>query len=221
MALVLPVAVENTLVGSGVIVEIGSDYFFVATALHLLGASANVRVGNPPHNGDMAAVQAYPVDQFPAFPASLAAANPLADVAILAVKIQAGGRVPPFGRADNIPTVGKKIVALGYPFAPLGSCLETWAPGYVSARTKRMIAPGFGIDEFIITNPAHPGASGSAVVGQEDGVLYGILRGSLSPPDTLKIGNVPIATDSSVTFVVSIHYVAELLPHARQFLKST
>lgn len=220
MAYVFPIAVENSLVGSGVVIEVGPDYALLATALHLLGASSDIRVGLPPHNGNMSCVQAYPIAQFPALNAVLVASNPLADIGILALKTPAQGQIPPFGRKDNIPTVGHKIVALGYPFAPMGSCLETWAPGFVSARTKRMVSANVGIDEFIITNPAHPGSSGSAVVGQEDGILYGILRGSLSPPDILRIGDVPIATDTTVTFVVSIHYAVELLPLARELLKT-
>lgn len=215
MAFVLPIASENALLGSGVVVDVQPGFVLVATALHLFGECKSIRIGLPPHGGDCTAVQSYPVPQFPAFEAHLIASNPLADIGILGCKVSGGGLIPPLADRKRLPKVGARIVALGYPFAPIGSCLETWVPGVVTARTRRLVTANVGIDEFVISNQSHPGSSGSAVVGQDDGILYGILRGSLSPPDLLRIGNIPVATDTSVTFVVSAHYIAELLPQAR------
>ena len=221
MALVLPIASESTLLGSGVVIEISNGHFFIATALHLFGECRQIRVGIPPHNGDCSAVQTYPLNQARAYEAKLVASNPLADVGIIAFKEAGTAPISRLAGPTEIPAVGRSIVALGYPFAPIGSLLETWAPGTVIARTRRMITPKSGIDEFVISNQSHPGSSGSAVLGREDGILYGILRGSLAPPEMLRVGNIPIATDTSVTFVTAAHYVTELLPFARAAVAQT
>ena len=80
----------------------------------------------------------------------------------------------------------------------------------------RQLAPGISVNELVLAHTSHPGSSGSAVVGKSDGVLYGIVRGTLAPPEVMKIGDIPIATDTSVTFASSAHYLQELIRVAQE-----
>jgi len=217
MSYVLPIATRDKLVGSAVVVGKHKENILLATALHLFGESDVIQVAIPPHGGNCMQQQAYPLLQTPALKAEILSTNPFADLAILSIKPDYGSiPLPKIVHQPNLLDVGEEIIVLGYPFAPLGSMLETWTPGHVSALAKRIISIGFGIDELVLSNVSHPGSSGSAVVGKKDGILYGILRGTLSPPEVMRIGNIPIATDTSVTLVSSAHYLHELIENAIQ-----
>ena len=217
MTIVLPLAANERLVGSAVLVGIEGDKPLFATALHLLGESKDIRIAVPPHGGNMSQAQPYPIPGTPAIPAVVAASDPFADLVILVGKESVSGNLnfPKIVGAPRAITVGSEVVVLGYPFAPIGSFLETWTPGFVTALAVRQLAPGVEVDELVLSNVSHPGASGSAVIGKSDGMLYGILRGALAPPEVLKIGDIPIATDTSVTFASSAHLVTELIATAR------
>jgi len=216
MTIVLPLATNERLVGSAILVRVDAGKPLFVTALHLLGESSDIRVAIPPHSGNVSRPQAYPVEQTPATLVRVAAADPFADLAILAGTETISGTfaLPKIVAAANSISVGTEIVVLGYPFAPLGSFLETWTPGYVTALAERHLAPGIAVNEIVLSNISHPGSSGSAVVGKSDGVLYGVIRGALAPPEVVKIGDIPIATDTSVTFASSAHVLYELLEAA-------
>jgi len=213
MTIVLPLATNERLVGSAILVGVEANRPLFATALHLLGDSKDIRVAIPPHGGNLGQPQPYPLPQVSATAATVVAADPFSDIAILHGTETVGGNptIPKFAASPRSLGVGSEIVVLGYPFAPIGSFLETWTPGWVTALAIRRLAPGVEVDELVLSNVSHPGSSGSAVVGKADGVLYGILRGALAPPEVLKIGDIPIATDTSVTFASSAHVLTELM----------
>jgi S1-C subfamily serine protease len=218
MTIALPVVVDRRLVGTAVLIhEEGNDLYF-ATCLHLFGIGENIAVAIPPHGGNCSAVQAYPITTVPTLPATIVASNPLADLAILLhTRMVANAPPSPVGpivKAAHEATVGMDVAVLGYPFAPIGSMLETWTPSSVTAKASRVIGPGMTVEEIVLSMTSHPGSSGSAVVGRADGVLYGILRGTLAPPETLRIGEIAVGTDTSITYATSAHLLHELLSHA-------
>lgn len=216
MVQVLPVACDGTLTGSAIVVGWEDQTLYLATALHILGSAQEIQVALPPHGGDCSQQQRYPITGTQALYAEVGAVDPIADLAILKTSGELDGvQIPKLvGQPNQLP-VGSEVVVLGYPFAPLGSFLETWVPGVVTAVTRRVVTEGVEIDELVLSNIAHPGSSGSAVLGRQDSLLYGVLRGSLSPPEVIKIGNVPIATDTSVTFATSAHFLNSLLDQTR------
>lgn len=219
MTVVLPIASGGRLVGSAVLVAVEGNHPLFATALHLLGDSAQLQIALPPHGGNCQAVQSYPLAETRALVGTVLATDPFADLAIVGSKDTVGAiQVPSIAGGPSAISVGADVVVLGYPFAPIGSFLETWVPSSVSALALRNIAPGISVNEMVLAHTAHPGSSGSAVVGRKDGVLYGIVRGTLAPPEIMKIGDIPVATDTSVTFASSAHYLNELLVVARQAL---
>jgi hypothetical protein len=209
MALVFPVAAHERLVGSAVLVGQHGNQLLFCTALHIIGEFDDIRIAVPPHQGNCALPQSYPVFQTPALAAHVVASNPFADLAIVAAEAQtAPGRI----------AVGSEIVVLGYPFAPVGSFLQTWSPGFVVALTRRQVLEGIIVDELVLSVQDQPGLSGSAVIGRQDGIVHGILRGAFSPPEVMRVGHIPIATHISVTIATSAHYLHDLLRLAKETL---
>jgi S1-C subfamily serine protease len=217
MTIALPIAVGGRLVGTGVLVDRAAENLFFATCLHLFGEGNDIRIAIPPHGGNCTATQPYPLAGTPALAASVVAIDPFSDIAILHTKEVSAMTppMPPIATSSGLIPVGTEVVVLGYPFAPIGSFLETWTPSYVTAIAQRHITPVVMVDEIVLSATAHPGSSGSAVMGKKDGVLYGIVRGALAPPEVLRIGDIPIATDTSVTFATSAHVIHELLKTAK------
>jgi len=212
---VLPLAVDDRLVGSTLLLGIFEKRLFFATALHLV-AGSRIQIAIPPHGGNCQEPQVYPINGTPAMDATISATDPFTDLAILSASADANiPTTPKLAPSAGLIPVGTEVVVLGYPFAPLGSFLETWTPAHVTALARRQIAPGLEVDEIILSAVSHPGASGSAIVGRHDGIIYGLLRGALAPPEVIKIGEIPIATDTSVTYATSAHYIVELLAYAR------
>src|SRR5215218_734854 len=174
MALVFPVAAREQLVGSAVLLAQHGNQLLFCTALHIIGEFDDIRIAVPPHQGNCALPQTYPVFQTPALAAQVVASNPFADMVILAAEAQTGPNTP-LPRIASAPgqiAVGTEIVALGYPFAPVGSFLQTWSPGFVVALAQRQVLEGITVDELVLSTQNQPGLSGSAIIGRQDGILY-------------------------------------------------
>ena len=220
MALVFPVAAHERLVGSAVLVAQHGSRLLFCTALHLIGESNDIRIAIPPHQGNCALPQTYPVFQTPALSATVVASNPFADLVILAAEAQAGPNtpLPRVAAASGQIAVGSEIIVLGYPFAPVGSFLQTWSPGFVVALARRQVLEGINVDELVLSIRDQPGLAGAAVIGRQDGVVHGILRGAYSPPEVMRVGHVPIAAESSVTIASAGHYLHDMLRMAKESL---
>lgn len=216
--IVFPVTVDQRLVGSAGLVAAYKDRLLFATVLHLFGDGQSPGLALPPHQGDCRRPQVYPVLQAPIMGASLLAVDPFADLAILATEPQPNIQLlqPPkiVPAAATLPP-GSEVVVLGYPFAPIGSLLETWTPSFVTALGRRQLTSDLYTDELVLSAHSHPGMSGAPVVGKNDAVLYGILRGTLAPPEALRIGDIPLGADTSVTFATSAHLLLDLIKHAQ------
>lgn len=220
MALVFPVAAQERLVGSAVLVGQHGGHLLFGTALHIIGEFDDIRIAVPPHQGNCALPQTYPVFQTPALAAHVVASNPLADLVILAAEAQTGPNTP-IPRISSAPgriAVGSEIVVLGYPYAPVGSFLQTWSPGFVIALARRQVLEGITLDELVLSIQDQPGLSGAAVIGRHDGIVHGLLRGAFSPPEVMRVGHVPITADVPVTIASSAHYLLDMLRTARETL---
>ena len=222
MALVFPLAAREQLVGSAVLLAQDGTHLLFGTALHVIGEFDDIRIAIPPHQGNCAQPQTYPVLQAPALAAQVVASNPLADIVILAAEAQTGPNtpLPRIATAAGQIAVGSDVIVLGYPFAPVGSFLETWTPGSVVAHARRQVLDGMTVDELVLSIQNQPGLSGSAVIGRQDGMVHGILRGPFSPPEVLRVGHIPIATEMSVTIATSGHYLHDMLRMAKETLSA-
>ena len=223
MALVFPVAAREQLVGSAVLLAQHGNYLLFGTALHIIGEfDDDIRIAIPPHQGNCAQPQSYPVYQTPALAAHVIASNPFADIVILAAEAQTGPNTP-LPRIAGAPgqiSVGSDIVVLGYPFAPVGSFLQTWSPGFVVALARRQVLEGVPVDELVLSIQDQPGLAGSAVIGRQDGIIHGILRGAFAPPEVMRVGHIPIATDISVTIATSGFYLHDMIRMAKETLSN-
>lgn len=217
MSTAVPVAADDQLVGTCVLVahEPKQNIYYFATCLHLFAQSKKIQVVIPPHGGNCAIPQAYPLEGAAAVNAEIVASDPFSDLAIL--RAQPGQvnaqslTLPRIVKGPHSLPVGSEVVVLGYPFATIGSMLETWTMAHVSALAKRQLSRNFFVDELVLSMVTHPGSSGSPVFGHKDGVLYGVVRGTLAPPGLLRVGNVPIGTDTSIAFAGSAHYLHDLI----------
>jgi hypothetical protein len=220
MALVFPVAAREQLVGSAVLLAQHGNQLLFGTALHMIGEFDDVRIAVPPHQGNCALPQTYPVFQTPALAAQVVASNPFADLVILAAEAQTGPNtpLPRIATASGQIAVGSDIVVLGYPFAPVGSFLQTWSPGHVVALARRQVLEGVTVDELVLSIQNQPGLAGAVVIGRQDGIVHGILRGAFSPPEVMRVGHIPIATELSVTIATSGYYLHEMLRTAKETL---
>ena len=218
MALVFPVAAQERLVGSAVLVAQQGSRLLFCTALHSIGDFDDIRIAVPPHQGNCALPQTYPLYQTPALAAQVVASNPFADLVILAAEAQTGPNtpLPRITSAPNQLPVGSEVVVLGYPFAPVGSFMQTWTPGHVVALARRQVLEGITVDELVLSIQDHSGLSGAAVIGRHDGVLHGILRGPFAPPEVMRVGHIPIAADTGITVAASGYYLQEMLRTARE-----
>ncbi len=220
MALVFPVAAEERLVGSAVLVAQHGNQLLFCTAQHLIGQFDDIRIAVPPHQGNCALPQTYPVFQAPALAAHVVASNQFADLVILAAEAQTGPNtpLPRIAPAAGQVPVGSEVVVLGYPFAPVGSFLQTWNPGYVVALARRQVLEGITVDELVLSIRDQPGMAGAAVIGRQDGIVHGILRGAFTPPEVMRVGHIPIATDNSVTVATSGSYLHDMIRSAKEAL---
>jgi hypothetical protein len=221
MALVFPVAARERLVGSAVLLAQHGNHLLFGTALHIVGEFDDIRIAVPPHQGNCALPQTYPVFQTPALAAHVVASNQFADIIILAAEAQTGPNtpLPRIATAPGQLAVGSDVIVLGYPFAPVGSLMETWSPGSVVALARRQVLEGVTVDEMVLSIQDQPGLSGSAVIGRQDGIVHGILRGAFSPPEVMRVGHIPIATDISVSIATSGYYLHDLLRTAKETLE--
>lgn len=178
MALVFPVAAREQLVGSAVLLAQHGNHLLFSTALHIIGEFDDIRIAVPPHQGNCAVPQTYPIFQTPALAAHVVASNAFADMVIVAAEAQTGPNtpLPRIATAPGQIAVGSDIIVLGYPFAPVGSFLETWTPGCVVALARRQVLEGVSVDELVLSIQDQPGLAGAAVIGRQDGVVHGILR---------------------------------------------
>jgi len=215
MAIVLPIVVDDKLCGSGFVAGTKDKLIAVVTALHLLGNGREYKVLLPPHLGDVSMFQRYPLQMVDALPAILAITEPLVDLAILLLIDTAfQSPVPKFISNPKVVGIGEEVLIVGYPFAPMGSFLETVEPCSISALGNRMSGEFSQRYEFIIAHQTHSGSSGSPVIRRKDGVVCGVVRGCLAPPNTLSIANMPIGSDSNVTYASSSHVIPPLIDKA-------
>jgi len=214
MAIAVPVGIKEKLVGTGFIAGARGESLAVVTALHLLGNGQEFLIGLPPHGGDLAKPQNYPIQSIAAREAELALVEPLLDIAIMLVKGGIQAPIPKFISSSNEIQIGEEMLVVGYPFVVIGSFLETVEPCFISALGNRVLASGITRPEFIISHQTHPGSSGSPVIRRADGVVCGIVRGCLAPPGKISIGNLPLGTDTNITYTTSAHFIPSLIDRA-------
>lgn len=214
MAIVLPLAsTENgKLISSAVLVGQKDNFPIFVSTLHQIGQLKDFKIGVPPHQGVISSIQEYPQNKINAIDVELVKADPIYDLAFFkANQKNIGGNIPNINIDYNEISIGEELIVLGYPYSTLGSFLETASITHVSAKGRRMFMNKIQIDEFIISHQTLQGSSGSAVVKRSDGSLCGIVRGTLAPPNIVSIADVPLASDTNVTYVTFSSIISETL----------
>lgn len=190
---------------------------YIATTLHQIGRAKQYSLAIPSNEGNVAAPQVYPVDGVPTIPLELCTCDPAVDLAVFrtAVPQPVPVQVPEALPRGLSVGIGEPVFVVGYPFCPIGSLLQTLSVSHVSAFGRRVIGGIPLVNEYIIQLHSHTGMSGSPVVRKDDGSLFAIVRGCLSPPSMMSFGDLPVGSDSSIAYCVSTEHLWPLLDFAK------
>ncbi len=202
MAIVLPLVADGKLISSAVLIKFDSGFPIFVSTLHQIGTAKEFQIALPPHRGQVSQIQNYPIEGgIPTIKVELLKIDPIHDLSFFK-GLTNDTHAPIPNIIDNFSEIeiGEEMLVLGYPYSTLGSVLETTEITHVSAKGRRMFLNTIGVDEIILSHNAHQGSSGSAVVRRKDGALCGIIRGSLTPPNVMSIGDIPLASDSTITY---------------------
>lgn len=212
MAIVLPLATGDKLISSAVFIGQKDGYPIFVSTLHQVGETQEFKIAIPPHLGNVGTVQVYPLNGTQAIGVELVKTDPIYDLAFFkGITRDLSGAVPKINMNFNEIGVGEELLVVGYPYSTLGSFLETAEIAHVSAKGRRLFMNSLKIDELIISHQTLQGSSGSAVVKRSDGSLCGIIRGTLAPPNVISIGEIPLASDTNVTYVTFSKIIGEIL----------
>lgn len=203
MAIALPIIVEEQLTGTCFVGGQVGDKLLIVSTLHHLGKGKSFKIGLPLHGGDMSRPQVYPTQSINTIEAEMVYADPITDISILKTKSnELKSPIPRFALHQDV-RVGDEMIVLGYPYAPIGSILETAENCSVSALGQRIFLNTILIPELILAHYTHTGSSGSPLIRKRDGLVCGMIRGCLAPPEVISIGNLPLGSDSNITYAIS------------------
>lgn len=212
MVIALPIAVDNSLVGTCFVGGVLNGHCLFISTLHHLGNGTTIQVVVPPHLGDVNVSQTYPLTRIPTIDLELIYSDPIYDIAILKAKNKNfHAPLPNYLNKHSEIKTGDDVVIVGYPYAPLGSVLETAEKCSVSAIGNRVFMDTIEVNEIVVSHQTYQGSSGSPIIRSSDGLLCGIVRGCLAPPEMLSIGNIPIGTDSNITYAVNASIIPNII----------
>ena len=213
MPISLPIAVGKNLIGTSFVGGSKDKKYAFVTTLHQIGTeSDDIFIGIPQHGGNINQVQQYPVVQVPTISANLELIEPFLDIAILTATVSdANIPEPRFISHISEVSIGTEVLIVGYPYAVIGSVLETVETSTISALGRRSIFPDVSRNEIVLSHFTLPGSSGSPIVRKSDGKICGVLRGCLAPPSMISVGGLPIGTESNVTYATSAEYIKGLI----------
>lgn len=130
--------------------------------------------------------------------------DPINDIAVLISNMEEQkNTMQTFFKKTSDINIGDDLLMVGYPYVGLNSLLETGKKTHISALGQRLFMGNIKMEEFIISHQTYSGSSGSPVITISDGVICGRVRWGLTLPEAISIGNMPLGTDSNITFVIN------------------
>lgn len=197
-------------------VELLGTAFFINHA-GLLATAAHV-VGNNDSNlvvimNSITSIQDYQDtsnEQVQVVPAKIKEINPIADVCILEIPIEAQSTFT-LASADSVQ-VGEQISIFGYPHSDHGRMVLTQQDTSVGAKIL-IKSNGIKLKNIVLNIQSRPGQSGSPIVIPEKRTIVGILIGSYAPKTNggISIGGIDPQTLHQTTHAVSVEYIKEML----------
>lgn len=193
----------------GTAFTIGGAY--LATTAHVTGpADANL-CAVVPRIGQLNDYQDTTDSQVNTVPATLAAYDPIRDIAILKIDGNFNTNIQ-LGSTDGL-TVGSLVASIGYPHADHGRLVMTEQQSAVGARVI-LSAQGIKTKHIILNVQARPGQSGSPVLTIDGRFIAAMIVGSYAPGGAsgISLGGVDPHTLHQTTHAISAEYIRELLP---------
>lgn len=182
-----------------------------ATAAHVVDQSDNNLVVVLPKLMTMLDYQDTTDTQIKAATATIAAIDPLRDIAILQIEGAALTMQYLLSGADMaIP--GTPVVTMGYPHAPHGRLVVTEQTTTVGARVL-LGTPMIRSKHLILNIQTRPGQSGSPVFSANGGNVVGMVLGSYAPGQGggVMLGDVDPSTLHQTTHAISAEYIGQML----------
>lgn len=202
MSIVLPLVCGQELSATCFVAGKKDGRTIFATTLHQIQMGSELSVGIPAHGGDISKQQFYPITTMPTQKVEVIYASPIHDLALLLSAFESVNSFRPFSVFSD-SKIGDEVCIVGYPYAPIGSALETAEYTKISAIGSRQFMGKMCVDELILHHMTHIGSSGSPVINCSNGKVCGMVRGCLAPPEIMKVGNIPLGADSSITYALS------------------
>lgn len=189
---------------------IGTCFFisqngYLLTCAHGISASMSLHIAKPDTVNEH---YNYKVNQFHIQDVEVVAIDSRNDIALL--KMRANVKVAIANNLIGNPRtvfIGDDIIHLGYPFMEHGHYMLKMARSMISSKlidgsTKIYIADGF----------VYGGNSGGPVFSLKTGKIIGLVAGTFLPFDSgVRVGNVPLGSDSSIIKIISIDHIAKLV----------
>lgn len=212
MALTLPVAVDKKLVGTCFVGGSTEGFVLFITTLHHLGNGASIQIALPPNLGNISKPQTYPLKSVSTIDVEMVYSNPILDLAVLKAGTKAlQAPTPNFLQKYNEVKVGEDVMIVGYPYSTMNSFLETAEKCSISAIGNRVFMDTIEVKEFIVSHQTFQGSSGSPIIRRSSGEVCGIVRGCLAPPEVISIGDIPLGTDSNITYALNASIIPNIL----------
>jgi len=215
MTVCLPVIRRNDqILGSSFLVRrSNSKHFFVCT-MHQLGMSSDpIGLMIPPHEGNVTKWQIFNPPHIPIISATIEFCDPILDYAILSIPSPPNSMMPNPIVSENteVVSVGCEVAVVGYPLSVIGSIIQTYEIGNVSALLARPIHGKTTAKEIVLNKQSYSGSSGSMIIDRRDNKIIGMLRGCIAPPAVISSGNLPLGTDTNITIgLLSSEFITQV-----------
>jgi S1-C subfamily serine protease len=164
-----------------------------------------------PRIGQLSEYQDTTDTQVNHIPATLAAYDPIRDIAILKIGAYVVTSIK-LGGSDDL-VVGSAVASVGYPHADHGRLVMTEQQSTVGARVI-LGAQGIKTKHIILNVQARPGQSGSPVLTIDGKFIAAMIVGSYAPGGGggVMLAGVDPHTLHQTTHAISAEYIRELLP---------
>jgi S1-C subfamily serine protease len=184
----------------------------LATAYHVAGADDSNLVLVAPKISSLSEYQDTSDTSITLVPLTLAAADPIRDLSIVALPPNSHVGFPfELGNSDEVPP-GAPVMTLGFPHANFGRMVLTQQQAHVGARVL-IENSGQKSKHIVLNTQAREGQSGGPVFDASGHRVVAVLIGSYAPGGGggISLGGVDPATLHQTTHAISAEYLGGML----------
>lgn len=184
-----------------------------ATAAHVVGPSDAGLVAIISRIGQIADYQDTTDSRVSYMPVSLAAYDPVRDIAILEAPSDVRLAVPYLAVGSDEAPPGTAVTSLGFPHADTGRVVLTQHSSVVGARVL-LGSGGARTKHLVLNTQTRPGQSGGPVLSADGSKLFAMIVGGYTPVGVaggVSIGGIDPQTLHQTTHAVSAEYISGMI----------